>query len=168
MARLLQAVPDAWFSVSATTRAPRESEVEGVSYFFIDDTTFDNLLATDGLLEWTSYSGNRYGSPRKAVEEHVAAGEQVIFDIDMRGAFSIREKMPEAHLIFIEPPSLEELERRLRNRGTETEEQITRRLEAAALELERKMEYDIRLVNDDLDVASDELIAYVNAVAESE
>lgn len=168
MARLLREVPDAWFSVSATTRAPREGEIEGVSYVFINDGEFDELLATDGLLEWTSYSGNRYGSPRKPVEEHVAAGDQVIFDIDMRGAFAIREKMPEAHLIFIEPPSLEELERRLRNRGTETEDQINRRLQAAVLELERKMEYDIRLVNDDLDVAAAELIAYVNTIAESE
>ena len=150
VARLVQAVPDAWVSVSATTRAPRKGEIDGVHYQFKTPEQFQQLIDTDGLLEWAEYSSNRYGTPRASVAEHMAAGQQVILEIDVQGAFQIREKVPEAHLIFIEPPSMEVLEARLRGRGTETEEVIEQRLSAAKVELSRKMEYDIQLVNDDL------------------
>ena len=124
------------------------------------------MIADDELLEWAEYSGNYYGTPLKSVLDHMSAGEQVILEIDVQGAFQIRDKVDTAKLIFIEPPSLEELERRLRGRGTETEDAIQRRLEAAEVELSRKREYDIQLVNDDLDRACEELVAYINDTAE--
>ena len=166
VARLVQAVPDAWVSVSATTRAPRKGEIDGVHYQFKTPEQFQQLIDTDGLLEWAEYSSNRYGTPRASVAEHMAAGQQVILEIDVQGAFQIRKKVPEAHLIFIEPPSMEVLEARLRGRGTETEEVIEQRLSAAKVELSRKMEYDIQLVNDDLDEACAALVSSVNEQAE--
>ena len=166
VARLLEEVPDAWLSVSATTRAPREGEVDGVSYFFMSREDFMRLVDEGGLLEWAQFAGNCYGTPRANVEEQMATGKQVILEIEVQGAFQIREKMPEAHLVFIEPPSMAELEKRLRGRGTETEEAIQRRLETAKLELSRKMEYDVRLVNDDLETAVAELLAFVNGKAD--
>ncbi|WP_165055944.1 MULTISPECIES: guanylate kinase [unclassified Adlercreutzia] len=167
VARLLEAVPDAWVSVSATTRAPRDGEAEGVHYFFKSKDEFMRLAREGGLLEWARYAGNCYGTPRASVEEHMAAGDQVILEIDVQGAFQVREKMPDAHLVFIEPPSLEVLEQRLRGRGTETDEAVESRLDAAVVELSRKMEYDIRLVNDDLELALGELVAYVNEQADN-
>lgn len=166
MARLMQDVPDAWVSVSATTRAPREGEVDGQHYLFLASEEFDRMVAEDGLLEWAEYAGNRYGTPRATVEERMAAGQQVILEIEVQGAFQVREKMPQAHLVFIEPPSMEELEARLRGRGTETEEAIARRLATAQVELSRKMEYDKRLVNDSVERAAAELASYVNHYAE--
>ena len=166
MARLLREVPDAWVSRSVTTRAPREGEVDGVHYRFATAEEFQNLVDTDGLLEWATYAGNRYGTPRATVEEHMARGDQVILEIDVQGAFQVRDKMPSAHLVFIEPPSLEVLEERLRGRGTETDEVIEKRMQAAAVELSHKMEYDMRLVNDNLDEAVAALVGYVNEQAE--
>ena len=166
MARLLREVDDAWLSVSATTRAPREGEVDGVNYYFVDREEFMAMAQAGELLEWAEYSGNCYGTPLASVMKHIGEGKQVVLEIDVQGAFQIREKMPDAHLVFIEPPSMSELERRLRGRGTEDEATIARRLEAARMELSRKEEYDIRLVNDDLDVATSELVAYVNEKAE--
>jgi len=166
VAQLLRQVPDAWLSVSATTRAPREGEVDGVHYYFVTRDRFMEMAGEGELLEWAEYSGNCYGTPMASVLEHMQAGNQVILEIDVQGAFQIREKIPEAHLVFIEPPSMEILEQRLRGRGTEDEETINRRLKAAELELSRKMEYDITLVNDELDVAVRELIAYVDGKAE--
>lgn len=166
MARLVKAVPDAWLSISATTRAPRAGEVDGVHYRFLTDAEFDRLIAEDGLLEWACYGNARYGTPRATVEEHIARGDQVILEIDIQGGFQVREKFPTAHLVFIEPPSLQELERRLRGRGTESEEAIADRLETAKVELSRKMEYDIRLVNDDLDEATAALVRIVDEQAQ--
>ena len=166
MARLLDEVEDAWLSVSATTRKPREGEIDAVSYYFVDREEFMAMAEAGELLEWAEYSGNCYGTPRASVVEHMELGKQVILEIDVQGAFQIRDKIPEAHLVFIEPPSLEELERRLRGRGTEDEQTIRNRMEAAQVELSRKEEYDIRLVNDDLDEATSKLVAYVNEQAE--
>ena len=166
MARLLQRVPDAWLSVSATTRAPREGEVDGVTYYFVTRERFEEMVQAGELLEWAEYSGNCYGTPMASVLEHMKLGKQVILEIDVQGAFQIRDKVPEAHLVFIEPPSIEVLEQRLRGRGTEDEATIKRRMEAAQVELSRKMEYDIQLVNDDLDEATAQLVAYVNEQAE--
>lgn len=166
VARLLSEVPDAWVSVSATTRLPRAGELDGVHYQFATDERFQSLVDDDGLLEWATYSGNRYGTPRATVEDHMTRGDQVILEIDVQGAFQVRDKLPAAHLVFIEPPSLEVLEKRLRGRGTETDEAIAERMNAAAMELSRKMEYDMRLVNDDLDEAVATLVRYVNEQAE--
>lgn len=166
MKRLIERVPDAWLSVSATTRNPREGEVDGVHYFFLALDQFDELIENDGLLEWANVHGNKYGTPRATVEEHMAAGEQVILEIDVQGAFQVRDMIPDAHLVFIEPPSLEVLEERLRGRGTDSEETIALRMRNAELELSRKMEYDIQFVNDDLDECTDEVVAYVERQAE--
>lgn len=166
VARLLQEVPDAWLSVSATTRAPRSGEQNGVNYYFMSREEFMQLVSEDGFLEWAEYSGNCYGTPYGSVMDHVREGKQVILEIDVQGAFQVRERIPQAKLIFIEPPSFEELERRLRGRGTEDEETVKRRLEAAKVELSRKEEYDIQLVNDDLEVAVRELASYVDKQAE--
>ncbi len=166
VARLLQSVPDAWLSVSATTRKPREGERDGVQYYFVTREEFMRMVDAGELLEWAEYSGNCYGTPLASVREHMDAGKQVILEIDVQGAFQIRDKVPEAHLVFIEPPSLEVLEARLRGRGTEDEDAILRRMHAAEVELSRKSEYDIQLVNDDLDIAVEELVAYVNEKAE--
>lgn len=168
VSRLMEAVPDARLSISATTRKPREGEVDGVHYHFSTRDEFMELVDEDGFLEWAEFAGNCYGTPRSFVEQSMAKGAQVILEIEVQGAFQVREKMPDAHLVFIEPPSLEVLEERLRGRGTEDEEAVQRRLATARVELSRKMEYDIRLVNDDLERAVDELIAIVNALAEQE
>lgn len=124
VARLLSEIFDAWVSVSVTTREPRPGEVEGEHYFFLGDDSFDTLVEQDGLIEWASVHGARYGTPRSVVVDHIAQGDQVILEIDVQGAFQVREKMPEAVLIFIEPPSLDELEARLRHRGTESSDVI--------------------------------------------
>ncbi len=166
VARLVEEVPDAWVSVSATTRRPRPGEVEGVSYYFLDREDFLALADEGGFLEWAEYAGNCYGTPLASVQREMAAGRQVILEIEVQGALQVREKMPEAHLVFIEPPSLEELERRLRGRGTEADDVVRKRMETALVELSHKMEYDIRLVNDDLDEAVAQLVAYVNNTAE--
>jgi len=162
----LREVDDAWLSVSATTRAPREGEVDGVNYYFVDREKFMAMAKAGELLEWAEYSGNCYGTPLASVLEHMELGKQVILEIDVQGAFQIRDKIPEAHLVFIEPPSLTVLEERLRGRGTEDEATVLRRLEAAKVELSRKEEYDIQLVNDDLETAVGDLVAYVNEKAE--
>ena len=167
VARLLQEVPDAWLSVSATTRKPREGEVDGVHYFFLGRDEFMGMADAGKLLEWAEYSGNCYGTPLESVLEQMERGAQVILEIDVQGAFQIREKVPEAHLVFIAPPSLEELERRLRGRGTEDEQTIQARLAAAQMELSLKEEYDMCLVNDDLEQAVSELVAYVDEQAET-
>ena len=163
--RLLERIPDAWVSVSATTRSPRPGEIDGVHYFFLNDKRFDDLIVGNGFLEWADVHGKRYGTLKRTVLEHMRAGQQVILEIDVQGAFQVREIIPEAVLVFIEPPSLEELRRRLVGRGTEDAEAIDRRMKTAELELAHKMEYDKQLVNDDLETATEELVAFVNECA---
>lgn len=168
VARLVKEVPDAWVSVSATTRAPRPGEVDGVHYRFMTTDEFSSLVERDGFLEWAEVHGNYYGTPIDPIRQHMAKGGQVILEIDVQGALQVRERIPEAHLVFIEPPSLEELERRLRGRGTETEEVIRMRMENAKVELSVKMEYDIRLVNDNLDESVNTLVGIVDSYAKSQ
>ncbi|MCC6109530.1 MAG: guanylate kinase, partial [Denitrobacterium sp.] len=124
VSRVLDRVPDAWVSVSATTRPPREGEVDGTSYFFMTDDQFDDLVARGGFLEWAHVHAHKYGTPLASVKEHIDAGDQVILEIDVQGAFQVREKLPEAHLVFIDVPSEKELLARLRGRGTESEDVI--------------------------------------------
>ncbi len=168
VACLLHEIPDTWESISATTRNPREGDVEGKNYYFKTEEEFKLLIANGELLEWAEYSGYLYGTPRKSVEEQMAANKQVVLEIDVQGALQVRAKLPEAHLVFIEPPSMEVLESRLRGRGTEDEPTIQKRLAQAVNELAHKEEYDYRIVNDDLSTAAKELIAYVNAKAEEQ
>lgn len=168
VSRIMERVPDAWLSISVTTRDPREGEIDGVHYLFYDDARFDELAAQDGFLEWAQVHDHKYGTPAQLVREHLEAGCQVILEIDVQGAFQVRKRVPEAHLVFIEPPSLEELERRLRSRGTEDEESIALRMSNAKLEMSHKMEYDIRFVNDNLDECTDELVSYIERTAETD
>ncbi len=163
VSRLISAMPNVWVSVSATTRAPRPGEVDGESYYFINQDRFDSLVAEGGFLEWANVHGNCYGTLRSRVQEHMDAGCQVILEIDVQGAFQVRKAMPECHLVFIEPPSMEELENRLRGRGTETEEVIAKRMKTAEVELAHKMEYDYQVVNDDLERATCDLVAYISS-----
>lgn len=147
VAEIRRAHPEVWLSVSVTTRAPRPGEVHGVQYFFVDDTEFDRLVTEGELLEWAEFAGNHYGTPRKPVEERLAAGIPTLLEIDLQGARQVRRAMPQARLVFLAPPSWDELVRRLTGRGTESPEIIARRLEAARVELSAEKEFDVTLVN---------------------
>ncbi|GMA37674.1 MULTISPECIES: guanylate kinase [Demequina] len=154
--------PDVWLSVSATTRAPRPGETDGVEYHFVTPEAFDDMIDDGELLEWATVHGtHRYGTPRGPVDEHLAAGDPALLEIDLQGARLVKETMPEALFVFIEPPSWDELVRRLVGRGTETEAERERRLETAREELAAVSEFDRVIVNDDLDRAVDELEALV-------
>ena len=141
------------FSVSATTRGPREGEVDGREYFFISRQEFEKRVANNEFLEHAEYAGNCYGTPRDYVLSLLQRGVSVILEIDVQGAMQVKRRMPESVSVFILPPSFEELEHRLRGRGTETPEKIERRLAAAKAEMARAPEYDYQIVNDDLDAA---------------
>ncbi|MGG7575030.1 guanylate kinase [Streptomyces sirii] len=159
VAHMRKVHPEVWLSVSATTRKPRPGERHGVQYFFVDDEEFDKLVANGELLEWAEFAGNRYGTPRKAVLDRLAAGEPVLLEIDLQGARQVRESMAEAHLVFLAPPSWDELVRRLTGRGTEAPEVIERRLEVARVELAAEKEFDATLVNTSVEDVSRELLA---------
>ncbi|MCX2970002.1 MULTISPECIES: guanylate kinase [Streptomyces] len=159
VAHLRRAHPEVWLSVSATTRRPRPGERHGVHYFFVDDEEFDKLVANGELLEWAEFAGNRYGTPRRAVLEKLAAGEPVLLEIDLQGARLVRSSMPEAQLVFLAPPSWEELVRRLTGRGTEAPEVIERRLTVARTELAAESEFDTTLVNTSVEDVAAELLA---------
>ncbi|MEC4015541.1 guanylate kinase [Streptomyces sp. H27-D2] len=156
--------PEAWLSVSATTRKPRPGERHGVHYFFVDDEEFDKLIANGELLEWAEFAGNRYGTPRQAVLDRLDAGEPVLLEIDLQGARLVRESMPEAQLIFLAPPGWDELVRRLTGRGTEPPDVIERRLRAAKIELAAESEFDITLVNTSVEDVARELLALTKVV----
>lgn len=138
-------------SVSMTTRQPRPEEVEGVSYFFVDKDTFEKTIGQDGLIEYARYLDNYYGTPRKWVEEQLESGRDVILEIEIQGALKVKEKFPETLLLFVMPPSAEELQRRLTGRGTETADVIRSRMERAVQESEGIENYDYILINDNLD-----------------
>lgn len=143
--------PNIMLSISATTRAPRPGEIDGVHYYFVDDAEFDRLIRDDQLLEWaTVHNSYRYGTPRRPVEEALAAGRNVLLEIDLQGARLVRQHMPEARLVFLAPPSWDELVRRLRGRGTESAEEQARRLRTAKVELAAESEFDAVVVNDDV------------------
>lgn len=156
--------PEVWLSVSATTRKPRPGERHGVQYFFVSDDEMDKLIANGELLEWAEFAGNRYGTPRNAVLEHLEAGVPVLLEIDLQGARLVRESMPEGQLVFLAPPSWEELVRRLTGRGTESPEVIERRLEAARVELAAEAEFDTTLVNTSVEDVARELLALMKVV----
>ena len=150
-------------SVSATTRAPRPIDSEGVTYYFKTKEEFQSMIANNEILEWAEYVGNYYGTPRKPVEDALSRGLDVILEIEVQGAMQIKKNFPDAVLTFVAPPSREELENRLRGRGTETEEQILSRLKTAEGELARMGEYDYVVVNDRIEQASDDLITILRA-----
>ncbi|MEW2490632.1 guanylate kinase [Streptomyces sp. NPDC048411] len=159
VAHMRKAHPDVWLSVSATTRKPRPGERNGVHYFFVDNDEFDKLIANGELLEWAEFAGNRYGTPRRAVVERLDAGEPVLLEIDLQGARLVRQSMSDAQLVFLAPPSWDELVRRLTGRGTEAPEVIERRLAAAKVELAAESEFDTTLVNTSVEDVSRELLA---------
>ncbi|NJP09836.1 MAG: guanylate kinase [Leptolyngbyaceae cyanobacterium RU_5_1] len=148
---LLERHPELYLSVSATTRAPRSGEVNGEDYFFVPRGTFERMIANGELLEWAEFAGNLYGTPRTPVEEQIRHGRWVILEIELEGARQIRKTFPEAFRIFILPPSLPELEFRIRGRGQDTEDAIARRLQRAQEEINAASEFDIQIVNDNFD-----------------
>ena len=151
--------PQVWLSVSVTTRAPRPGEVDGVEYHFVDLAEFERMVSADELLEHASYAGNRYGTPRHPVQERLAAGTPALLEIELQGARQVRAKMPEAQLVLLVPPSFDELARRLTGRGTETSGRVHRRLDQARIELAAEDEFDVVIVNDELERAADRLVA---------
>jgi len=151
--------PDVLLSVSATTRAPRPGEVDGVSYYFVSDDEFDRMISAGDLLEWaTVHNAHRYGTPRGPVQDAIIAGNSVLLEIDLQGARAVRRAMPDARLVFLLPPSWEELVRRLIGRGTEDSAEQARRLETAKLELAAQGEFDYRVVNHDVGEAAREVV----------
>lgn len=151
-----------WLSVSVTTRSPRPGEQDGVHYYFVDDARFDELTATGQLLEWAVVHGrHRYGTPRAAVERVLEQGRPALLEIDLQGARQVRENMPGAFFVFLKPPSLDELVRRLVGRGTEDTEERERRLRTAEVEMAAEAEFDISIVNDDVQRATDELVSWM-------
>jgi guanylate kinase len=149
--------PELYLSISATTRAPRPGEVDGQHYFFLSRAEFQALVDQGELLEWAEFAGNCYGTPRRPVEAAVQEGKWVILEIELEGARQIRDTFPEALRIFVLPPSLHELEHRLRGRGQDSEEAIARRLERARAEINAADEFDVQVVNDDLGLALDRI-----------
>ena len=150
-------------SVSMTTRAPRPGEKDGESYFFGDRETFERTIAQEGLIEYASYCGNYYGTPRAYVEEQLDAGRDVILEIEIQGALKVKERFPEALLLFVMPPSAEELKRRLMGRGTESEEVILQRLERASEEAEGIEQYEYLIINDKLEECVEQMHAIISA-----
>lgn len=151
--------PQVWLSVSVTTRAPRPGEVDGVHYHFVSPSQFDAMVAARELLEHASFAGASYGTPRRPVLERLAQGRPALLEIELQGARQIRRSMPEARLVFLRPPSFEELTRRLSSRGTEPPERVLARLEIALSEMAAEDEFDEVVVNDDLEAAADRLVA---------
>ncbi|MDJ0800734.1 MAG: guanylate kinase [Calothrix sp. MO_167.B12] len=153
MRSLLQRHPELYYSVSATTRSPRPGEVDGKDYYFIDRHKFDQMVREGEFLEWAEFAGNCYGTPRASVINQINAGQLVVLEIEVEGARQIRATFPQMLSIFILPPSLDELENRLRSRGQDSEAAIARRLLRAETEIEASDEFDIQIVNDNLDSA---------------
>ena len=150
-------------SVSMTTRKPREGEIDGVHYHFVDHSAFVSLIAEDGFMEYADVYGNFYGTPKKQVMDWMAEGINVILEIDVQGALQIKKSYPEGIFIFILPPSIEELKNRILGRGSETEETMARRLGAALKEISSIDEYDYRVVNEDLQDAVGRVKAIISA-----
>jgi len=150
--------PSVWLSVSVTTRAPRPGEEHGKQYYFVSRDEYDAMVAAGELLEHAEFAGNGYGTPRRPVEERLAAGRPALLEIELQGARQVRAAMPEAQFVFLAPPSWDELVRRLVGRGTEDEDTIRRRLDAAVVELAAEKEFDVTIVNDNVGQAATELV----------
>ena len=160
---LLESRPNLYFSVSATTRAPRPGELDGIHYHFMDVESFRKWIAMDQFLEYAEYVGNFYGTPKKFVDDAMEAGKDVILDIEIQGAIQVTSKRPDTVRIFIAPPSCEELERRLRDRGTDSPEKIQKRLLRAKVEFQTAHTYDYFVINDTVENAVGELNAIITA-----
>jgi guanylate kinase len=163
ISKVMQSRDDLAFSVSATTRTPRDGEVDGVNYYFISRQGFEGMIERCELLEHAEYVGNLYGTPRGPVEESLDSGISIILDIEVQGALQVKRRMPEAITIFLVPPSFDELERRLRGRQSESEEKILRRIETARREYAVAGQYDYIVVNGDPYTAANELNSIITA-----
>lgn len=157
--------PHVWLSVSVTTRPPRPGEQHGVEYSFVDQAEFDRMVTAGELLEHDEHMGASYGTPRLPVEEQLAKGTPVLLEIDMNGARQVRASMPEAQLVFLAPPTFDELARRLVGRGTEDAAKVRDRLDRARIEMAAEDEFDVVVVNDDLEAAADRLVALMQIPA---
>lgn len=151
--------PDVWLSVSVTTRGPRPGERHGLEYLFVDQVEFDRMVRAGELLEHDAHLGASYGTPRRPVEEQLDQGVPVLLEIDMNGARQVRAAMPDAQLVFLAPPSFDELARRLVGRGTEDPAKVRDRLDRARIEMAAEDEFDVVVVNDDVEAAADRLVA---------
>jgi guanylate kinase len=160
---LRKRMPELTYSVSATTRAPRPGEVDGVNYFFKTVSEFKKMIENDELIEWAQYVGNYYGTPRRFVEETLASGKDVLLEIEVQGAMQVKEKFPQGVFIFLVPPTFEDLKKRILNRGTETENSLANRLDAASEELRQIERYDYVVINDDVERACDRIQAIIMA-----
>ena len=163
MARLRAKRPDIWLSVSVTTRSPRPGEVNGREYHFVSDEAFDAMVARGELLEWATFAGQKYGTPKAPVDERALAGVPTLLEIDIAGARQVRRSVPGALLVFLAPPSRKELARRLTGRGTEPPDVIARRLEVARQEIEAGREFDITLVNTSVKDVCRQLVTLMTA-----
>lgn len=161
--KVMEHWPAAEFSVSMTTREKRTGEEDGVHYYFATREVFEETIRENGFLEWADVFGNYYGTPKAPVEKRLNEGADIILDIDIQGGMNVRKAMPEAVLIFILPPSMKELRRRLEHRGTDAQEVIEKRLAKALTEIGVAREYDYAVVNDDLDVAAEEVLSIIRA-----
>ena len=159
---LLELCPEFVFSVSATTRRPREGEADGVEYNFLTHERFREMISNDEFLEYAQYVGEFYGTPADPVKEFIDSGKIVILDIEVQGAKQVMTKVPEAITIFIVPPDMEELEKRLRGRGTDSEEKLAARLERASQELKEKCHYKYTVVNDEVSRAAEEIFNIID------
>lgn len=155
-----------FLSVSATTRDKRVGETEGVTYFYTDRERFEEMIKNGEMLEYAVYGGNYYGTPKKAVSDMLEAGKNVILEIEAQGALKVKEQMPEAVLIFVVPPSISELKRRLKDRARESDEEIERRIEAAKWEFSQSPKYNYVIVNDELSKCVSETLSIINATNE--
>jgi guanylate kinase len=155
--------PEVWLSVSVTTRTPRPGETEGVEYHFVDDDEFARLVEAGEFLEHATYAGNQYGTPREPVMERLRAGVPALLEVDLQGARQVRDAMPDAFLVFLAPPSFDELARRLRGRGTEDDERVRRRLDLARIEMASEDAFDAVVVNDTIGSAADQVVALMES-----
>lgn len=154
--------PGVWLSVSVTTRAPRRDEAAGVEYHFVDQREFERMVDAGELLEHDAHMGALYGTPRRPVEQRLAAGRPALLEIDLQGARQVRAAMPDAQLVFLAPPNYDELVRRLVGRGTEDADRVRDRLRLARKELAAAVEFDEIVVNDDVEAAADRLVALLS------
>ena len=155
--------PEVWVSVSVTTRPPRPAETDGVEYHFVDRAEFARMVEAGDLLEHAEYAGNLYGTPRAPVERRLADGQPALLVIELQGMRQVRKVMPDAQFVFLAPPSFAELERRLVGRGTEPEEIRRQRLDQARIELASEAEFDVRIVNDEVEHTADELVRLIQS-----
>ena len=161
--RLVQRVPDLVQTVSMTTRAPREGEIDGVDYIFVTAEKFDQLRAQKAFIESATVFDYSYGTAAKQIKDIFAAGKDALLSIDVQGAQQVKERFPKSVLIFVKPPSSEELARRLKGRSTETENEIAKRLEVAATEMAHAAQYDYIVINDTIEAATEELVVIVSS-----